>query len=553
MKHVYIFRGTFDPLHKNHEAIIQYCLNQLNISSRVVIHINSRTVDKKSTKFPALWETRAEVIKKTLNGSVDIAPKGLFSDTIRWIKDTSDSDVKIIQVVGSDVFDKFEASSPKYNDMIDSYLVAIRSPADVPEILCGKPVLQIPLEVQQPNISSTAIRKLLLTGNKQEIEHYVSPATANFLLETMEYSPLNLSARNLILQNRCTLSLDLLTQIEKIFGNKIQLSYSENQGLSGDHLILIIEKDGAIKAICKLFQEQENAKLESNGYLIFQKFHLKAPLLYFYFENCICIEYVHGHKPKTIEEYKKMGVAFRTLHDKTKKDSTQAKPLNNINIGNATRKIATLKFNNNELENNIKEIFNILLFKYNSVEHPGCTIHGDAQPGNVLISDQNELVFIDLNGTEKSEDAFRDVYQMFSAIFWRAINGYDKEMISTVSEVKLLTDKVHAFFEGYNHTSTTLEKLFWKFYWCIRTLSLTYKERIDTITEEIFNEIVKQIKLFACEIFRECLSSDILPLLSSQKHAFWTHPIEHLLKQSLQILASEIECVDTKINTFVTQ
>ena len=364
MKYVYIYRGTFDPLHNNHEAIIRWCLTQCEPDStaQVVIHINSRQLDEKSTKAPASWEIRADIIRRTLV-DVDIAPKGSFTDTLNWIKNKYGADSKIIQVIGSDAFDKLEANSRKYSDSINSYLVAVRSSKnEIPITLCEKPVGQIPVEVQQSTISSTAIRQLLLMGNKYALKNYVSTVTESILLSSEEYTPLHLSARNLILQNLCVLSFAVLSEIKKYFGCDVYLRHSENQGLSGDHILFIKEKDGGIKAVCKVFQKQEEAQLESDGYTLFQKHHLKTPLLYFCFENCVCIEFVRGHKPSTIEEYRRVGQAFRTLHDRTKKETIQTELSNEIS--HASRKMAGLKFNNPLLEKNIQEIYAILLFKY---------------------------------------------------------------------------------------------------------------------------------------------------------------------------------------------
>ena len=95
----------------------------------------------------------------------------------------------------------------------------------------------------------------------------------------------------------------------------------------------------------------------------------------------------------------------------------------------------------------------------------------------------------------------------------------------------------------------TPEKLFWKFYWGMRTLSLAYKERINSVPEEVFDEIINQIKLFVCEIFTECLSPAILSMLrpSLNMNMLWVHPIKDLLEESRSMVNSQIPKLEVQM------
>ena len=150
-----VFAGTFDPVTKGHQFVIEKCLETFD---KVVVAVG-KNVDKKPTFS---LEERVEFIKAAFSGNdrvevatfdgmlVDFMKERKIIHTVRGIRDVDDY--------------KYETTMARYNT--DMY----------PEVI----TLYIPTPADLTYISSSAIRNII--GLKSDFSGYV-PSGALLLIE----------------------------------------------------------------------------------------------------------------------------------------------------------------------------------------------------------------------------------------------------------------------------------------------------------------------------------------------------------------------------------
>ena len=150
-----VFAGTFDPVTKGHQFVIEKCLETFD---KVVVAVG-KNVDKKPTFS---LEERVEFIKAAFSGNdrvevatfdgmlVDFMKERKIIHTVRGIRDVDDY--------------KYETTMARYNT--DMY----------PEVI----TLYIPTPTDLTYISSSAIRNII--GLKSDFSGYV-PSGALLLIE----------------------------------------------------------------------------------------------------------------------------------------------------------------------------------------------------------------------------------------------------------------------------------------------------------------------------------------------------------------------------------
>lgn len=458
---IYVYRGTFDPFHKNHEAICRWFISQSN-TIKLVVHINYRPSNRESLKQPASWDDRFEIVKCVLNDDAEIRPKESFDTTLNWIVDTYGSAVDIVQVFGSDVLEQM-VDKPQ----ITSYAQHIRCDEIKRSAhLNHKPLVTIPLDL--PPISSTAIRKLLLNGDFHAITAKLSKKAIEKIKMIKDYSMLSLSIKNLQ-NNQLLISDNLAHKLARNFGVNTYLEDKTQQfkGRSGDTIFSVIHNNQSI-AIGKLFRlGAEACRKEVTNHRLITRF-IKTPLIYFTGDNLVCMQHIKGKSPQSVSDYNSIGKAYRTLHQKSLSNCKKVcEPFEADNIKNDVVALCT-KLSNTVVAEKITFIFDLLLNAYLEQPHKSVVIHGDAQPGNVLIK-ADKVILIDFGKVKQGEDPARDVNQMISSIYWKA--WHDK--MTTAEDVLILKESVNAFLGGYSYRITTAADKFWNLYWNVRCFLLT--------------------------------------------------------------------------------
>lgn len=459
---VYVYRGTFDPFHNNHEAICQWCLGQGNGAS-LVFHINYKPPLKTKAKNPASWENRFALVQAALGGlgAATVSPEKEFSNTITRITEHHDPDTHIVQVLGDDVL-----ALLKDEPHVHSYAIHQRENPDsleLTKLLCDKTWCNIPLEL--PSISSTQIRSLLIERNMREVSAMV-PSPVLSLLQTMDdYSPLQLSIQ-LLKKEKIFITPVFAQQLTDFFKQPIYLSYEPERftGLSGDALVSVFSLEKKRIALCKLFKQGADACLEEVlGYEHLRAF-VKTPEIYFVCDNGFCIELISGINAQSTYDFERIGLAYHALHIKSMRDIEPSKP---VIDGVLDDKISVLckKISDESLSRHMKAALDKLLQTYLDTTRHACLTHGDTQPGNTLLT-EHDVVFIDASGASKAFDASRDVHKMVSSIYWKA---YTRDATDDVEAIK---NNITAFLKGYGVISDTPASKLWSLYY--RTHSLLF-------------------------------------------------------------------------------
>ena len=504
---VYVYRGTFDPFHNNHEAICQWCLEQGSGAS-VVIHINYKQPSATKAKNPASWDNRFDLVSAALNGLANplamVSPEKEFSSTIEWIIENHEPDTQIIQVLGDDVLHLLK-DAPQ----VHAYAIHQRENPNSLEStkpLFNKARYNIPLEL--PNISSTQIRSLLIERNMKDVSTMV-PSPVFLLLQNMEdYSPLHLSIQ-LLKKEKIFITPVFSQQLMAFFKRPIYLKHEPEMfsGLSGDVLVSVFcLKKGRI-AVCKLFKQGADACLkEALGYEQLRTC-VKTPDIYFVSENGFCIELILGIHAQSTHDFERVGLAYHQLHTQSMRDTEQRKPEKDVGLNNKILLLCN-KISNQALSRNMKIVFDELLKTYlDNMRHPSTT-HGDAQPGNILLS-EHDVVFIDASGAGQWCDASRDFHQMVASIYWKA---YTHEATEDVETIK---NNIAAFSKGYGHVSDTPASKLWSLYWHTHSLLLA----LENPTIRLSKHIMASFKLDFPEL--------ALYLRNTSKHgsySFWCEP-----------------------------
>ena len=149
-----VFAGTFDPLTKGHEFVIEKCLQTFD---QVIIALGE---NKDKTPLFSL-EERKQMIEKTFNGNEKITVKTFSGMLVDFMK----ANEILVNVRGiRDIDDyKYELTMERFNR--DMY-------AEMSTIF-------IPTPKELVHVSSTAIRNIIsLNGN---IEEYVPKAVSEYI------------------------------------------------------------------------------------------------------------------------------------------------------------------------------------------------------------------------------------------------------------------------------------------------------------------------------------------------------------------------------------
>lgn len=491
MHTVYVYRGTFDPFHNNHAAICQWCLAQPNTSA-LVLHINYRPPSERDLKQPASWQNRFELVQAAQNNTkAYVSLHKLFQDTLCEIKSTYGVETKIIQVLGDDVL-----ALTKANSLISEYAIHQRDQqlgiSKIDTTLLGKNRINIPLLL--PSISSTHIRLLIMDGNYRQISTMIPNSIISLLTNCLDYSPLKLSIRLLKTKN-IDISDSLTNSLEFEFGKEITLSHeaSRLQGLSGDTMICVMNSKKEPIAVCKLFTHGiVPCQTEAKGYNEFSSF-VKTPSIFFVTDNALCIEFIKGNHPTSIDEFTRIGVAYKTLHEKSMYEKKIEYPnLNNV-LNNKIIELCA-KVTDSGFASNLTNAFETLISDYLTTPSNACLLHGDAQPGNSLLTDE-EVFFIDLGNENIWQDASRDVHQMVASIYWKAFQN------GITNNSQIILDKINAFLQGYEFEESSPASRLWSLYWRTRSLILAKEQPQLPLSKHIIDAYMhdfSHLKLF-CE------------------------------------------------------
>lgn len=149
-----VFAGTFDPLTKGHEFVIEKCVD---IFDKVIVAVGVNT--EKKPKFTL--EERVEMIKNTFANNLKIEVVAFEGMLVNFMRSNGIS-VNVRGVRNVDDY-KYELNMERFNhDMLE-----------------GLTTLFIPTPKELVHVSSTAIRTIIdLNGN---IEAYVPKAVAEYV------------------------------------------------------------------------------------------------------------------------------------------------------------------------------------------------------------------------------------------------------------------------------------------------------------------------------------------------------------------------------------
>lgn len=479
MTTVYVYRGTFDPFHNNHAAICEWCLEQSNISS-LVIHINYKETSAANTKNPASWEVRFNIVNTALNdasrSNVVVSPQKKFDQTIEWIINQYGRDTHVVQVLGDDIL-----AQAKDSPQIHSYAVHQRNSAGLTDsipFLFNKERINIPLKL--PNISSTHIRSLLISLEMNEISSMVPNSVFLLLKSIKDYSPLQLSLQQLK-KHKISVTDLFVQKLVTELGEYIYLKYEPVtfNGLSGDILVSVFSVEQQRIAICKLFaQETDGCINELTGYELLSK-HVKTPKIHFICDDGFCMELILGKNAQTTHDFFRIGQAYRQLHTHSMSDIEEDTLKQNIYFEGKINKLLS-KFTDKDLSMQVQLIFINLLQKHYQTPRRLSITHGDAQPGNTLLT-TDEVVFIDPSKVTQASDPSRDIHQMIASIYWRAYNHQDTKNVENIQ------NNINAFLEGYGWDLNSSSLDLWAFYWHMRTLLLAIEAPETPLSKHIIN------------------------------------------------------------------
>ena len=474
---IYVYRGTFDPFHNNHLAISHWCLEQENTTA-LVLHVNYRAPSKRDQKQPASWQHRSELVQAALSNTLaTVSSQKSFSDTLEEIINKYGTETQIIQVMGDDVL-----NLAKEEPLVHAYAIHQRdqslTASETPSKLLGKKRISIPLQL--PNISSTEIRARLVEGNVALVSDMLPPQLSPLLENSFDYSPLQLSIRLLTLKG-ITLSDSLTDQLKETFGIKATLSHEPErfQGLSGDLILSVFNSEKQRIAICKLFTHGiEACQNEALGYKALSTL-VKTPPIYFVNDNAICMAFIPGHNAMSANDFKRIGLAYKQLHDNSMRDAAIEFPTQGHTIKQKITRLCN-KISDITLSNNLKRAFSELVEKHLMTANRLCYTHGDAQPGNTLLTD-HEVIFIDVSSANKWRDASRDCHKMVASIHWKS---YERGMTSDALTTKT---SVAAFLRGYGCMTKSPESNLWSLYWRTHTLILALEKPELPLSQHIIN------------------------------------------------------------------
>ncbi len=480
---IYVYRGTFDPFHNNHAAISRWCLSQAH-TEKLVIHINYR--QEYERKQPVSWEIRYAIIQQVLHmhSSIEIRRQERFDETLEWLTNTYGSDADIVQVLGSDVIEEV-----KDKPQITAYAQHVRIATGVNDLiysttLHNKPLVPIPLDL--PSISSTQIRSCLLERRLDDVAQMLSKEAMDYIQSINDYSPLFLSIRKLR-KNNLFIPDNLAQKLSTFFGIHSYLEDKTQQfkGKSGDAIFSVMHENKII-AICKSFKlGSEACRVEVEKHRLIAHYS-ETPSIYFTDEHLVAMEYIDGRPPYSVNDYTLIGNAYFDLHEKGLISS-------DTNCDVTSSELLALKDNfsihcrtilNPLLKEHILNIFAELLNSYKNAPHQRTIIHGDAQPGNVLIK-EGSVVFIDFGKVKQGQDRARDINQMIASIYWKAW----QDNRTTEGDVCIIKEQVKAFEKGYSYIKTTASDQLWSFYWIVRSFILTQEEPELALSEYLRSEL----------------------------------------------------------------
>ncbi|MCL4361444.1 hypothetical protein M1446_03750 [Candidatus Dependentiae bacterium] len=138
------------------------------------------------------------------------------------------------------------------------------------------------------------------------------------------------------------------------------------------------------------------------------------------------------------------------------------------------------------------------------LENPGCFsyLHGDAQPGNFFINNQEDkIVMIDLAGATKYFDTQKRPTGFAAHEYYQFLSSLDRASLHHVrvsaEELRLFKKSFESGYNTYKQQDeiTTQESLsFFKFYWTLRgvqddLLYLKYLSKDAPLYSELLNDL----------------------------------------------------------------
>lgn len=198
MSRLAFFGGSFDPIHKGHEYIINEAYKRLKLDKLFILPNN---MPPHKNYLSATYEQRCDMIDLVIRGDIRFelsylessAEKHYTVDTVKKIRDIY-SKSKIYFIIGEDsLLDMDKWNKPieilKFVDFAVFPRVDSRTNEDIDEICkisekkFGGSI--VPIEVKPYDISSTDIRKKLQMG--ESIQGCVSESVKGYILRNGLY------------------------------------------------------------------------------------------------------------------------------------------------------------------------------------------------------------------------------------------------------------------------------------------------------------------------------------------------------------------------------
>lgn len=203
VSNVAIYRGSFDPLHKGHEAIVEECMKN------GVSHVFLFPAFGLGEKDRSPLNFRTEMLKAFANGTsvqvfeFDIDPemesdiatlKQVRSQIVSWMIALQNRGVKVYKVLGGDAaYKEVEALQHKPPNVVDGYILASRSGYPItPQLLeqfADLGIEAFPIDPPFQYLSSTWLRKELKNGC--DVSMFISESTMDVIRKYRLYQDEN--------------------------------------------------------------------------------------------------------------------------------------------------------------------------------------------------------------------------------------------------------------------------------------------------------------------------------------------------------------------------